>query len=92
MTTTRIARRGASSYSVDERADRRQREALEGVFLGRLGGTPELQFPWAWKESTLLGVRHVAIEIDRAPRRGWFRAGGQVSVEGPRSRSSRRNR
>jgi hypothetical protein len=40
---------------VDERADERQREALEGIFLGRLGGTPELQFPWVWKPSTLLG-------------------------------------
>ena len=36
---------------VDERADERQREALEGIFLGRLGGTPELQFPWVWKPS-----------------------------------------
>jgi len=46
----------------------------------RLGGTPELQFPWVWKPSTLLGVRHVAIEVDHTPGRGWFRAGGQVSV------------
>ena len=53
---------------VDERADERQREALEGIFLGRLGGTPELQFPWVWKPSTLLGVRQVAIEIDHTPR------------------------
>ena len=65
---------------VDERADERQREALEGIFLGRLGGTPELQFPWVWKPSTLLGVRQVAIEIDHTPGRGWFRAGGHVSV------------
>jgi len=65
---------------VDERADERQREALEGIFLGRLGGTPELQFPWVWKPSTLLGVRHVAIEVDHTPGRGWFRAGGQVTV------------
>jgi len=48
---------------VDERADERQREALEGIFLGRLGGTPELQFPWVWKPSLLVGVRHVAIEV-----------------------------
>jgi hypothetical protein len=65
---------------IDERADRRQREALEGIFLGRLGGTPEVQFPWVWKESGLLGVRQVAIEIDHTPGRGWFRAGGQVTV------------
>lgn len=65
---------------VDERADRRQREALQGIFLGRLGGTPELQFPWVFKDSRLIGVRQVAIEIDHTPGRGWFRAGSQVSV------------
>jgi hypothetical protein len=66
---------------IDERADERQREALEGIFLGRLGGTPALQFPWVWKESSLLGVRQMAIEIDHTPGRGWFRAGGQVTVQ-----------
>jgi hypothetical protein len=65
---------------VDERGDERQRKALEAIFLGRLGGTPEVQFPWAWKDSNLIGVRHVAIEIDHSPGRGWFRAGKQVSV------------
>ena len=65
---------------VDERADERQREALEAIFTGQLGGTPELQFPWVWKPSMLLAVRHVAIEIDHTPGRGWFRAGRQVSV------------
>jgi hypothetical protein len=65
---------------LDQRADEAQREALEGIFLGRLGGTPEVQFPWVWKESRLLAVRQVAIEIDHTPGRGWFRAGGQVTV------------
>lgn len=65
---------------IDERADRLQREVLEGIFLGRLGGTPRLQFPWVWKESRPLGVRQVAIEIDHTPGRGWFRAGRQVTV------------
>jgi hypothetical protein len=65
---------------LDERADKLQREALEGIFLGRLGGTPEVQFPWVWKPSALLGGRQVAIEIDHTPGRGWFRAGGQVTV------------
>jgi hypothetical protein len=70
---------------VDERGDERQREALEGIFLGRLGGTPETQFPWVWKPSTLLAVRPVAIEVDHTPGRGWFRAGSQVTVriQGP---------
>ena len=66
---------------VDERGDERQREALEDIFLGRLGGTPQLQFPWVWKPSTLLGVRPVAIEVEHVPGRGWFRAGNQVSVQ-----------
>jgi hypothetical protein len=65
---------------LDERGDRRQREALESIFLGRLGGTPERQFPWVWKESNLLGVRHVGIEIDHRPGRGWFRAGRAVEL------------
>jgi len=65
---------------IDERADERQREALERIFMGRLGGTPELQFPWVWKPSDLLGVRQVAIELDHMPGRGWFRAGSQVTV------------
>lgn len=65
---------------LDERADDAQSETLEGIFLGRLGGTPEVQLPWVWKESRLLGVHSVAIEIDHTPGRGWFRAGGEVTV------------
>jgi hypothetical protein len=65
---------------LDRRAGPSQHEALEGIFLGRLGGTPEVQFPWVWKQSRLLGVRRVAIEIDHTPGRGWFRACGQVTV------------
>jgi hypothetical protein len=65
---------------VDERGDARQREALEGIFVGRLGGTADKQFPWVWKESDLLGVRAVPIEIDHTPGCGGFRAGGSVTV------------
>jgi hypothetical protein len=65
---------------LDERGDERQREVLGDIFLGRLGGTPLKQFPWAFKDSNPLGVRAVPIEIDHAPGRGWFRAGGQVTV------------
>ena len=65
---------------VDERGDRDQRDALTRILLGRLGGTPLRQFPWAWKASDLLGVRDVAIEIDHAPGRGWFRAGDEVTL------------
>jgi hypothetical protein len=65
---------------VDERGTDVQRAATEDIFLGRLGGTPGEQFPWAFKASRLLGVRAVRIEIDHAPRRAWVRAGKQVSV------------
>jgi hypothetical protein len=65
---------------LDERADERQRETLRRIFLGELGGTPLKQFPWALKDSNLLGVRAAPIEIEHIPGRGWFRAGGQVTV------------
>ena len=79
-TTMSPARPGTSSSTSTSEPIARQREALEGIFLGRLGGTPELQFPWVWKESRLLEVRPVSIEIDHTPGRGWFRAGGEVTV------------
>jgi hypothetical protein len=65
---------------VDERGDEAQRRALSEIFSGRRGGTPLKQFPWAFKPANLLGVRAATIEIDHAPGRGWFRAGGEVSV------------
>jgi hypothetical protein len=65
---------------VDERGDDSQRDALSQIFLGRLGGTPEEQFPWVWKASNLRGVRPAPIEIDHTPGRGWFRAGRAVTV------------
>ena len=65
---------------VDERAGERRHEALSRIFRGKLGGTPMQQFPWAFKESDLLGVRSAPIEIDHRPGRGWFRAGDEVHV------------
>jgi hypothetical protein len=65
---------------VDERGDERQRGALADILCGRLGGAPADQFPWVFKASELLGVRAVPIEVDHSPRRGWFRAGDEVSV------------
>ena len=64
----------------DDRADRDQRDLLEAVFLGRLGGTPEQQFPWVFKPGRFLGTRIAPIEIDHSPKRGWFRAGEEVTV------------
>lgn len=65
---------------VDERGNEAQRDALEQIILGRLGGTPEKQFPWVWKPSDLLGVRAAEIEIGHTPGKGWFRVGEEVTV------------
>jgi len=65
---------------VDERGDERQRDALEGILSGRLGGTPLVQFPWAFKPSRPLAVRAVPIEVEHYVRRSWFRAGEYVTV------------
>jgi hypothetical protein len=65
---------------VDERGDESQREALARILTGEEGGTPGRQFPWAFKESHMLGWRAAPIEIEHTPRRGWFRAGDEVTV------------
>jgi hypothetical protein len=64
---------------VDERGDDAQREALAAIFTGELGGTATDHFPWAWKESHLLGWRAVPIELEHKPR-GRFRAGSEVTL------------
>jgi hypothetical protein len=65
---------------LDERADPAQREALAAIWTGRLGGSALDHFPWAWKESRLLGVRPARIELDHTPRRQWFRVGDSIRV------------
>jgi hypothetical protein len=65
---------------IDERGDERQREALAEIFTGRLTGTQIEHFPWVWKASNLVRARPARIEIDHTPGRGWFRAGGFVTV------------
>lgn len=65
---------------VDEQGDDSQRAALEEIFLGRAGGTTVDHFPWAWKESRLLGVSPAVIEIDHTPGHGWFRVRDHVTV------------
>jgi hypothetical protein len=65
---------------LDERGSEEQREALESIFTGRLGGDAETHFPWAWKPSHLLAVRPVAIELDHTRRRQWLRIRDQVTV------------
>jgi hypothetical protein len=65
---------------LDERADEEQRAALEAIFTGRLEGDALTHFPWAWKESRLLGVRPVAIEVDHTRRRQLLRIRDHVTV------------
>jgi hypothetical protein len=65
---------------LDERASEEQEEALEGIFTGRLGGDALTHFPWAWKTSTLVGMRRVGIELDHTRRRQWLRIRDHVTV------------
>lgn len=65
---------------VDARADLAQRDALEGIYTGRLGGDALTHFPWAWKEADRIAVRPVEIEVSHEPRRQWLRIRDQVTV------------
>ena len=65
---------------LDERATDEQRAALEAIYTGRLGGDATTHFPWAWKDSELVGVRSVAIEVDHTSRRQWLRVRQHLSV------------
>jgi hypothetical protein len=65
---------------LDARASSEQRSALEAIFTGRLGGDAEHHFPWAWKESELVAVRPVEIDVDHTRRRQWLRIRDHVSV------------
>lgn len=65
---------------LDERGTDEQLEALEAIFGGELGGDALTHFPWAWKESELVGVRRVAIELDHTRRREWLRIRDRVTV------------
>src|SRR5204863_2537072 len=57
-----------------------QRDVLEAIYTGRLGGDAEKHFPWAWKASELVAVRPVEIEVDHTRRRQWLRIRDHVSV------------
>jgi hypothetical protein len=65
---------------LDERASGEQRDALEAIYTGRLGGDAEKHFPWAWKASELVAVRPVEIEIDHARRRQRLRVREEIDV------------
>ena len=63
---------------VDERTTSAQQEALTGIFLGRLGGTPARNFAKAIGE--VHAVRRAAIELEHRPRRWFMRASEFVTV------------
>ena len=71
------------SLHVDERGDEAQREALESIFLGRLGGPQILQLPWVRKPSELLAVRVGPIEVVEGPPH-TLRVGSAVSLTASR--------
>jgi len=66
---------------VDSRGTADQRAALEAIFTGRLGGDAATHFPWAWKESDLVAVRPVAIDVDHTRRRQRLRVRDHISVQ-----------
>jgi hypothetical protein len=66
---------------LEERARVEQRDALQAIFTGTLGGDAERHFPWAWKPSELVAVRPVEITVDHSPRRQWLRIRDCVSVQ-----------
>ena len=65
---------------LDAKASDAQRSALEQIFTGRLGGDALEHFPWAWKDSTLVAVRPVEIEVEHEPRRQWLRIRDHISL------------
>jgi hypothetical protein len=66
---------------LDSRSSDEQRDALEGIFTGHLGGDAETHFPWAWKQSDLLAVRPVEIDVDHTRRRQRLRIRDHITVQ-----------
>ena len=65
---------------LDARGSVEQRAALEDIFTGRLGGDVMDHFPWAWKDSELVAVRPVEIEVNHTRRRQRLRIRDLVRV------------
>jgi hypothetical protein len=65
---------------LDASATDEQRDALEAIFTGRLGGDADRHFPWAWKASELVAVRPVEIDVDHTRARQRLRVRDRVSV------------
>jgi hypothetical protein len=65
---------------LDAGASSAQRDALEEIFTGQLGGAATAHFPWTWKQGELVAVRPVEIEVDHTRRRQLLRIRDHVSV------------
>jgi hypothetical protein len=65
---------------LDADATEEQREALERIYTGRLGGDAKTHFPWAWKASELVAVRAVEIEVNHTRRRQRLRIRDHLNV------------
>ena len=65
---------------LDTRAEAAQRDALEAIFTGELGGDATKHFPWAWKASERIAVRSVGIEVEHTRRRQWLRIRDHIDV------------
>jgi hypothetical protein len=65
---------------LDQGASDEQRGVLESIYSGELGGDAQKHFPWAWKESRLVTVKPVEIEVDHTRRRQFFRIRDRVSL------------
>jgi hypothetical protein len=66
---------------LDERGSDEQREALESLFTGRLGGDAESHFPWVWKPSNLVAVRRADIAVEHVRTRERLRIRDHVDVQ-----------
>jgi hypothetical protein len=66
---------------LDERGTKAQREALESLFTGRLGGDAESHFPWVWKPSNLVAVRRADIAVEHVRTRERLRIRDHVDVQ-----------
>jgi hypothetical protein len=65
---------------LDAGASIQQRNVLEAIYTGALGGDARSHFPWAWKPSELVAVRPVEIDVDHTRRRQRLRIRDHVSV------------
>jgi hypothetical protein len=65
---------------VDANASEPQRDALEAIYTGRLEGDALKHFPWAWKQSHLVAVRPVDIDVAHERRRQRLHIRDRVSV------------